>query len=480
MFYRSGSVLFNSYVFVFFLILVYSAYLLLSRRYNAQNLLLLIASYIFYAFWDWRFISLIATSTLIDFWVGRWIYSVKKPQHQKLLLALSIASNLSILGFFKYFNFFSESLIRLFSLVGFEADSLTLRIILPVGISFYTFQSMSYTFDVFRRKIQPTSKFLDFALYVSFFPQLVAGPIERASNLLPQFTSARKLTIAQVHAGLFLILWGYFKKVVIADNVGMIADQVFNGYTQYQGVDTVIGALAFTVQIYCDFSGYSDIARGVAKLMGFDLMLNFRLPYFALNPSDFWSRWHVSLSTWLRDYLYVPLGGNRKGSLNTYRNLGLTMLLGGLWHGAAWNFVIWGAYHGLLLIIYRLAEGKIRYPGRLMGRYRYAQIPSQMLIMFGSTVIGWVIFRSTSVDQILYMLTNMGPRISGDSLDLAYRLAFFSLPLVAIQFYQHTTRDLLILTKLKVWIRVPIYSFFLTWIFIFGVRESTEFIYFQF
>ena len=480
MFYRSGSVLFNSYVFVFFLILVYSAYLLLSRRYNAQNLLLLIASYIFYAFWDWRFISLIATSTLIDFWVGRWIYSVKKPQHQKLLLALSIASNLSILGFFKYFNFFSESLIRLFSLVGFEADSLTLRIILPVGISFYTFQSMSYTFDVFRRKIQPTSKFLDFALYVSFFPQLVAGPIERASNLLPQFTSARKLTIAQVHAGLFLILWGYFKKVVIADNVGMIADQVFNGYTQYQGVDTVIGALAFTVQIYCDFSGYSDIARGVAKLMGFDLMLNFRLPYFALNPSDFWSRWHVSLSTWLRDYLYVPLGGNRKGSLNTYRNLGLTMLLGGLWHGAAWNFVIWGAYHGLLLIIYRLAEGKIRYPGRLMGRYRYALIPSQMLIMFGFTVIGWVIFRSTSVDQILYMLTNMGPRISGDSLDLAYRLAFFSLPLVAIQFYQHTTRDLLILTKLKVWIRVPIYSFFLTWIFIFGVRESTEFIYFQF
>jgi alginate O-acetyltransferase complex protein AlgI len=361
-----------------------------------------------------------------------------------------------------------------------HAGFVTLNIVLPVGISFYTFQTMSYTIDIYRRKLTPTRNLLDFALFVSFFPQLVAGPIERAVNLLPQITSRRRITSSQINAGLFLLVWGYYKKVVIADNVAKIADQIFNGYTQYHGLDLLIGTLAFTLQILCDFSGYSDIARGLAKLMGFDLMVNFKLPYFALNPSDFWLRWHVSLSSWLRDYLYIPLGGNRGGSARTQRNLALTMLLGGLWHGAAWHFVIWGGFHGLILALYRVFD---RHPEHLdpwNGQYRTARIISKMFLMFTLTIIGWVFFRAATAHQIVYMLTEVFGGWSEATAGLAHKLIFFALPLVVIQVYQYVKRDLLAPLKLRPIFRISLYIYFVVWIFVFGVRQAAEFIYFQF
>ncbi len=472
--------LFQSFVFVRFFLLFYVIYLLLARNLKAQNLLLLIASYIFYGFWDWRFLSLLWLSTIIDFFVGKFLAQTEDIKRRKLLLAISVVSNLSILGFFKYFNFFAASLINLFNLVGLQADTITLNILLPVGISFYTFQTLSYTIDIYRRKLEPAKNLLDFGVYIAFFPQLVAGPIERASNLIPQVTAPRKIKAGQVNAGLFLILWGYFKKIVVADNAALIANQVFNNYRDYQGLDLIIGTLAFTLQIYGDFSGYSDIARGLAKLMGFELMVNFNLPYFAINPSDFWSRWHISLSSWLRDYLYLPLGGNRHGKFNTYRNLTLTMLLGGLWHGAAWNFVLWGGFHSLLLVVYRFFElqfNKISlWPKKLSSLY----VLVQMLLMLIFTNIGWIIFRSSSLEQISYFLTNLGFTPSDKSFYFWKDLFLIAFPLLVMQICQYFSGDLLIVTKFQFWLRVPIYSFLVIWLIVFGVRESVEFIYFQF
>lgn len=472
--------LFNSLVFIGFFIVVYSTYLLLHRNYRVQNRLLLVASYVFYGYWDWRFLSLIAISTIVDFYVGRRLFETEIQWKRKSLLFFSVLANLSLLGFFKYFNFFADSVAELLQAFGMRADIATLEIVLPVGISFYTFQTMSYTIDIYRRKAQPTTNFFDFALFVSFFPQLVAGPIERAVNLLPQVTAPRRIKANQLNAGLFLILWGYYKKVVIADNIGMIADRIFNGYTQFHGIDIIVGVLAFAVQIYCDFSGYSDIARGLAKLMGFDLMVNFKLPYFALNPSDFWTRWHVSLSSWLRDYLYIPLGGNRKGKIRTQVNLAITMLLGGLWHGAAWNFVVWGAFHGFILAAYRIFDRNPEHDDSWSGKYSYPRIIAKMLLMFILTLIGWVLFRARTIDQITYMLTQWAGGMSASTLDMAHQLVFYSLPLLVIQVYQYAKRDLLAPIKLNPIIRIPLYAHFLLWIFIFGVREAAEFIYFQF
>jgi D-alanyl-lipoteichoic acid acyltransferase DltB (MBOAT superfamily) len=473
--------LFNSFVFLGFFILVYSAYLLLKRHHRAQNVLLLIASYSFYGYWDVRFLLLLLTSTLVDFFTAQRIHNAERKGDRQKFLLVSVVVNLSILGFFKYFNFFADSAVDVLNLLGFEGDRPTLYIILPVGISFYTFQTLSYTIDVYRRRLEPAHNLIDFALFVSFFPQLVAGPIERATHLLPQVQSPRTIRLDQVNAAIFLIVWGYFKKMVIADNLGEVAEHAFEEYTQSEGLDILLSALAFTFQIYGDFSGYSDIARGVSKLMGFDLMVNFRLPYFALNPSDFWSRWHISLSTWLRDYLYIPLGGNRHGTLNTYRNLFLTMLLGGLWHGAAWNFVIWGGYHGIILILYRIFDRSSDYLDPWSGKYSPIRILSKMALMFALTVAGWMIFRADSASQIAYLFTHLGLQSSEYTAELARDVLFFGLPLLAVQLHQYMTRDLLSITKLNPWIRIPIYSLFLIWIVIFSSRdEPTEFIYFQF
>ncbi len=475
--------LFNSLIFLVFFAIVYSLYLLTQKKYKVQNLLLLVASYVFYGYWDWRFLSLLAISTIVDFIIGGKLHKTILPGRRKLLLAISVIVNLSILGFFKYFNFFAENLTQTLNLFGMQPDPITLRIILPVGISFYTFQTMSYTIDIYRRKLVPTHSLLDFALFVSFFPQLVAGPIERAVHLLPQLSKPRKLDIDQINAALFLLVWGYFKKIVIADNVGAISDHIFNTYTTQQGLNVLIGTMAFCFQIYCDFSAYSDIARGLAKLMGIDLMINFKLPYFALNPSDFWRRWHISLSSWLRDYLYIPLGGNRGGKFKTYRNLSLTMLLGGLWHGASWNFVIWGAFHGGILILYHIYENlRHRADHHINPWHKYPawRVLLSMAAMFGFTLIGWIIFRSQSVHQILYMISHMGWQTSPDSMELGYKLIFFILPLIVVQILQYRSRDLLVLMRLKLPGRVVTLGLMLTAIILFNSKASIEFIYFQF
>lgn len=466
--------LFNSATFFVFFVVVYGLYLVSKNNYRVQNALLLVGSYVFYGWWDVRFIPLIAGLTIINYYCGKSIAKTGPGGSAKIMLTISVASGLGVLGFFKYFNFFLDSAAAALHALGMNPDIPTMKIILPVGISFYTFQALSYTIDVYRGKMKPAKSLPDFALFVSFFPQLVAGPIERAANLLPQVSSPRKIVAEQVDAGIFLILWGYFKKVVVADNVAVIANRVFNGYSDFHGLDIVVGVLAFTVQIYCDFSGYSDIARGLAKLMGFELMVNFRLPYFARNPREFWQRWHVSLSTWLRDYLYIPLGGGRGGRTRTYVNILITMVLCGLWHGAAWNFVAWGAYHGLLQLAYRVAGGKGNRDAGEGGGV------AAMALMFFFAVAGWVFFRASSMEQIIYMFTNAGLAVSSATASMVKDFAFYVWPLVAIQVWQHRSGDLLAPMKMKLSARAALYSFMVSWIFIFGVRKSVEFIYFQF
>ena len=472
--------LFNSFEFLIFFLVVYSAYLALSRWHRGQNLVLLAASLVFYGWWDWRFLGLMIFSITVDWTIGIAMAASDDPRKRKRLLIASIVTQMSILGFFKYYGFFVESLEIALGSLGIDVSAPTFKVLLPVGISFYTFQTMSYTIDVYRRLMTPVRLWTDFALYISFFPQLVAGPIERATHLIPQVLSPRKVTWDGVHAGIFLVLVGLFKKVVIADNLGRVADEVFNNYTQFTGLDTLIGALAFTFQIYCDFSAYSDIARGVARMMGFDLMVNFRLPYFAVSPSDFWRRWHISLSTWLRDYLYIGLGGNRGGAFKTYRNLALTMLLGGLWHGAAWNFVLWGAFHGLILVIYRFAEETRARSGKPPVHLWGLALPLRIALMFVLTVIGWILFRSHSLDQLWQMIIRIGPEASPRTLELAQTLLFFTVPLMLAQAIEQWRRDLLIVPKLPAPLLGLLYALMIALMLVLGVRESMEFIYFQF
>ncbi len=473
--------LFNSVTFLIFFAVFYAAYLLTQKQLKLQNVLLLVGSYIFYGWWDWRFLGLIAISTVVDFMVGRLMAAREDESTRKRLLLVSVATNLGILGLFKYFNFFAESAVDLLNLVGFAADPVTLNIILPVGISFYTFQTMSYTIDVYRRKIPATDSLLDFAVFVAFFPQLVAGPIERAAHLIPQVSHRRIIDSEAVNAGIFLILYGYFQKVFIADNAAKIVNEVFGKHQAYSDLDLVLAVVAFAIQIYGDFSGYSKIARGLAKLMGFELMVNFRLPYFALNPSDFWQRWHISLSSWLRDYLYISLGGNRAGKYKTYRNLAITMLLGGLWHGAAWNFVLWGAFHGAILIIYR-AAGAI--PERMEGIAKGLEWrPVKLLrwaVMLALTLFGWLLFRATNAEQIWYFIENASFEPTKNSLNYTKAILFYTWPLVLIQLAQHFRRDLLILVRMPLPICAFIYALMLAMILALGARESSEFIYFQF
>ena len=334
--------------FVFFFIIIYTLYVILQciHKKDLQNFLLLVASYIFYGSWDWRFLSLIILSTMIDYFCGQGIGMTDNKKKKRVFLIVSVVANLGILGFFKYSGFFVREFGHLLSLLGFQANMPALNFILPAGISFYTFQTMSYTIDVYRGELKPQKSFLNFATFVSFFPQLVAGPIERATNLMNQIDNERRIEFEKVIEGLRLYVWGVFKKVVIADNLAPIVDSIMLAPGEHNAWELMIAGTAFAFQIYGDFSGYSDMARGIARMMGFELMQNFNLPYFSKGIRDFWRRWHISLSTWLRDYVYIPLGGNRKGKLRTYINLNLTMLIGGFWHGASWNFILWGGVPG--------------------------------------------------------------------------------------------------------------------------------------
>ncbi|MEM1212101.1 MAG: MBOAT family protein [Planctomycetota bacterium] len=471
---------FNSISFAVFFVVVYTAYLLLRRSVLWQNVLLLVGSYVFYGWWDWRFCGLLLASTVIDYTVARVMHASSDDKRRKRLLWVSLCANLGMLGVFKYFDFFSASVQSGLARLGLEADPLLLNVVLPVGISFYTFQTLSYTIDVYRRKMEPVDSLLNFGVYVAFFPQLVAGPIERATHLLPQVCRARKVELDQVNAGIYLILWGLFKKMVIADNMAVhLANPIYNGYQGHSGLDLWLGTLAFAFQIYCDFSAYSDIARGTSKLMGFDLMLNFRLPYFATSPSDFWRRWHISLSTWLRDYLYIPLGGNRGSKWKVQRNLMITMLLGGLWHGAAWNFVLWGLFHGLILAIYRVAD-RTGDDASLDRPRAYLRHFLRMGLMFVLTLIGWVLFRCEGMHQIVHFFTHMHLGVSDRTAEYAYRFVVYAAPLVLIQVLQQRSGDLMVMMRLPRVLLGLYYGVLIAAIAVFGVRETVEFIYFQF
>ncbi len=471
--------LFNTVQFALFFLVVYGLYLLCSHR--LQNRLLLVASYVFYGCWDWRFLSLIAISTVIDYTCGAGIHQ-SQGRKRRIFLLVSMFGNLGILGFFKYYNFFADSLVSVFAAFGLEVGLGSLQIILPVGISFYTFQTMSYTIDIYRGRLAPCRDFWDFALFVAFFPQLVAGPVERATNLIPQVTNPRRVTVDQVAEGIFLTVWGLYKKVVIADNLCLTVDRLFAS-SDPGSAEIAVGVIFFAFQIYCDFSGYSDIARGISKLMGFELMLNFDLPYLARSPQEFWRRWHISLSTWLRDYLYIPLGGNRKGARRTYINLCLTMVLGGLWHGAGWTFVLWGLYHGVLLMLYRWIEER-----RLLPLPREGAIwrnRGLWLCQWGAmsclTLGGWLIFRAESLGQLIHLSTGLfaTPSIMVLAQGGAKFLLYAWLLLV-VQSLQWRTGDLLIVTRAPLWAQTLFYLCCYYMIAIFGAFEANAFIYFQF
>jgi D-alanyl-lipoteichoic acid acyltransferase DltB (MBOAT superfamily) len=420
---------FNSLTFLIFLAVVLTAYYRLQQR--GQNLLLLAASYVFYGWWDWRFVSLLLFSTFFDYWCALWIEGQPSPAKRKLFLSFSMMINLGVLGVFKYFNFFADSLGHVLAFFGMKASFPVLHVILPVGISFYTFLSMSYTIDVYRGELKAARNPLDFMLYVAFFPHLVAGPIVRASYLLPQCQRARVINSTEVVNGIWQILMGYVKKVVIADRLAGIVNWGFGQPAPpFADANAWLIVYAFAFQIYGDFSGYSDIARGLSKLMGFELVTNFKAPYLVTNPSAFWQNWHISLSTWLRDYLYIPLGGNRRGPTRTYANLMVTMLLGGLWHGAGAAYLLWGLFHGTMLAIHR-AWGDLTG----LGRRNKEPVPAQetnsrrfwpawltdvalAVLFFHLTCVGWLLFRAGSVS----------PHFSQVQVVSSYLHAMFQLP----------------------------------------------------
>ena len=471
---------FNSLHFVWFFIAVYALYRLLPHR--GQNWLLLVSSYYFYAAWDWRFLGLLAASTLVDYTAARLLEAAASPRRRRVYVAVSLGFNLTLLGFFKYFNFFADSLQALFTGFGMPLDFVTLRVLLPIGISFYTFVTMSYVIDVYRREIPAARNLADFAVFVAYFPHLVAGPILRASKLLPQIQLQRQITRDQLRDGAWLILWGFFQKIFIADNLAPLANSIFEPGTQHAGVNVLLGVYAFALQIYGDFAGYSNIARGTSKLMGIELVENFRFPYFVRTPQAFWRHWHISLSTWLRDYLYIPLGGSRGGALLTHRNLFITMLLGGLWHGAAWTFVFWGAYQGVLLIAYRWADRLPAFHAWTSGRGTVARVTS-WFVMFHLTCYGWLIFRAGSAGQAADLTAALLGSFQPAAVNVTQLLAplvLHTTPLLLVHAIEAWYDDLLVVPKLPPLVRYSVYAatFYLTMLF--GNFGGSEFIYFQF
>lgn len=422
--------------------------------------------------------------------INEGMFRLGETGRKRAFLLASLVANLGLLGFFKYYGFFVTSAVAVLQRFGIEAHPHVLEIVLPVGISFYTFQTLSYTIDVYRGQMGAERNLLSFALYVAFFPQLVAGPIERASHLLPQMSRVLPITRWHVYTGFWLLGWGMFKKVVLADNAALICDGVFAAFAgdkppEGAGFTAWLGVYAFAIQIYCDFSAYSDIARGTARMMGFDLMLNFNLPYFAVNPSDFWRRWHISLSTWLRDYLYIPLGGNRKGPVRTYVNLMATMVLGGLWHGAAWTFVLWGIYHGGLLAIHRMLQGHFERWYAFKHKWMRDLWKVIMIVFFFHlTCLGWLLFRARSMDQLWAMtramFTDLGSQVDLMGPSGGISLAALMIFLFVVQFIQYRSRDLMIVFRWPLAIRAAVYAALMLGFVLFGAFGESPFIYFQF
>lgn len=466
--------LFHTLSFSLFFIFVFCLYWLFNQRW--QNLLLLAASYFFYAWWNIKLAPLMAASTLIDYFCGLGIAGTTNKARQKILVVFSVCGNLALLGFFKYYGFFAESLNALLHSAGLGLPLPILNIVLPIGISFYTFQSMSYSIDVYRGKTNACANLPDFALYVSFFPQLIAGPIERSRRLLPQIQSKRVFSFEQLSEGCFLIFWGVFKKILIADNLARIVDQTF-GTAAGPETDLWAALYAFAFQIYCDFSAYSDIARGLAKCLGIELVVNFNLPYFARNPRQFWRRWHISLSEWLRDYLYISLGGSRAGRFKTYFNLMITMLLGGLWHGANWTFVLWGGMHGLLLTGHRLYREWVPEQSNSNKMWQGLKNAVCVFVFFHVVCLTWLLFRAESLSQVIVLLPLLAqwPTTAG-----LMGILEFTWVLLVVQFVQYLKKDFLAVLKLPHWARVPAYTIMFYLFLIYGAFEGREFIYFQF
>ena len=402
--------IFNSIDFAIFLPIVFCLYwFVANKNLKLQNGLVVVASYVFYGWWDWRFLSLILFSTMVDYSVGLALSRQSSAKNRKILLFTSILVNIGFLGFFKYYNFFLENFVAAFSFFGSEIGVSSLNIVLPVGISFYTFQTLSYTIDVYNRRLEPTKDFVAFAAFVSFFPQLVAGPIERATRLLPQFYKDRVFDYHKAADGMRQVLWGLFKKIVIADNCAEIVNVIFNSGADYTGSTYLLGSVFFAFQIYGDFSGYSDIAIGVSRLFGFDLMRNFAFPYFSRDIAEFWRRWHISLSTWFRDYLYIPLGGSRVSTGVKVRNTFIIFIVSGFWHGANWTFIIWGALNALYFLPLLLTNRNrknldIVAKGQLLPSIRDA---FNLLLTFGLTVLAWIFFRAENVGQAFHILDNI-------------------------------------------------------------------------
>ena len=477
--------LFNSFAFAIFLLIVLGGYYVLTQR--AQNIWLLLASLVFYGWWDPRFILLLAVPTIIDYFCALKIKAASRHATKKRYLLLSLITNLTILGFFKYFNFFIDSAFQILEAVGRPHYKPFLYIILPVGISFYTFHEISYVVDVYREELEPVHDFIVYLNYVLFFPQLVAGPIARATQLLPQLQRERRVTWQNIQEGSLLMLLGYFKKVGVADVLAPLVEIRFAYPGLCKGSDLLLALYYFSIQIYCDFSGYTDIARGVSKLFGIELQLNFNHPYFATNITDFWRRWHISLSTWLRDYLYIPLGGNKKGTLLTYRNLMLTMLLGGLWHGANWTFVVWGGLHGLYLSMHKLMldYGRRSSVTDKLNAWRLLTSPLKVILTFHLVALTWIFFRAGSFHTAwLYtrvILTWQQASTIPAMNWLGGRVTLLIALLFAIEMVQYWSKDQVIILRLGGITRGFAYGALLVLIMALGgVYAEVPFIYFQF
>ena len=480
--------LFNSLEFALFLPIVFLIYwFLVNKNLKLQNCFLLIASYVFYGWWDWRFLSLILLSTIVDYLVGIKIYNSPTKQLKKVWLWVSLGVNLGLLGFFKYYNFFIQSWMDAWETVGYEMSPYTIKVILPVGISFYTFQTLSYSIDVYRGKLKPTKDFFALAAFVSFFPQLVAGPIERATNLLPQFYKKRQFEYRKAVDGMRQILWGLFTKVVIADNCAVTVNTLFADYTSYNGSELLLGAILFAFQIYGDFAGYSNIAIGTAKLFGFNLIRNFAYPYFSRDIAEFWRRWHISLSSWFKDYLYIPLGGSHGGKWQQIRNTFIIFTISGLWHGANWTFIAWGALNAIYFLPLLLSN-KNRINLDMTSKDQL--LPSlkeffQIITTFLLTVIAWIFFRSDTIIDALYFIetafTKWGELPSYNiGLEIINTSKLCALMLIVEWIQRSENHGLMIENKIKSRIiRWAIYYFIIIMILHYSTSNQ-EFIYFQF
>jgi alginate O-acetyltransferase complex protein AlgI len=482
--------LFNSLDFAIFLPIVFIIYwFIVNRNLKLQNVLLVTASYVFYGWWDWRFLSLIVISTCVDFIIGLLLAKNYNENKRKLLLLTSIFVNIGLLGFFKYYNFFIESFSGAFSLLGGEINTNSLNIILPVGISFYTFQTLSYSIDVYKRKLEPTTDFFSFSAFVSFFPQLVAGPIERAKNLLPQFYIKRQFIYAKAIDGVRQILWGFFKKIVIADNCAVYVNDIFSNSDSYNGSTLFLGGVFFAFQIYGDFSGYSDIAIGTSRLFGFNLTRNFAFPYFSRDIAEFWRRWHISLSTWFRDYLYIPLGGSKGNMLKKIRNIFIIFIVSGFWHGANWTFIIWGALNAFYFLPL-MFFGINRKNTNVIAENRF--IPTfreflQIGFTFFITVIAWIFFRSNTITHAFTILKKIFSQSFFDySLDwiTGYNSILHVIFIIVLLLVEWTNRNYLYgLERISSnkYLRKIIYILIVSLIiFQWDYHNEKEFIYFQF